>query len=97
MPHGRHIYATADDMVMSTMCIYPPSQHAFPNCKCLLRCCSNFPRIDLLYQELNKHYSDAFPSIIFHIYHLIVQCTVHGRRPKHEKKKFVCVFKIRLL
>ena len=25
MPHGCHIYATASDMAMATMCAYPPS------------------------------------------------------------------------
>ena len=31
MPHGRHIYATSDDMDMATICAYPPSQHALPH------------------------------------------------------------------
>ena len=50
MPHGRHIYATAADMDMATICAYPPSQHALPYWKCVLCCCYNFPLIDLLYQ-----------------------------------------------
>ena len=47
IPHGIHIYATAADMAMDKMCAYPPPQHAFPHWKCVLSCCSNFPRIDL--------------------------------------------------
>ena len=47
MPHGCHIYETAADTTMAKICTYPPSQHAFPQWKCVLCCCSNFPRIDL--------------------------------------------------
>ena len=50
MPHGHHIYATAADMAMATMCAYPTSQHVLPQCKCVLRCCYNLPFIDLTYQ-----------------------------------------------
>ena len=81
MPHGHHIYATASDMAIATMCAYPP-------CKCVLRCCSNFTRIDLPDQESDKHYSNVSPSICFHIYHFIARCKVHGRRPLDEKKNF---------
>ena len=93
MPHGCHIYATAADMAMDTSCAYPPSQHAFPHCKCVLSCCSNFPRIDLPDQESYKHYSNLSPSIYFHTHHLTARCTVHGRRPLEEKKKFHWCFK----
>ena len=47
MTHGRHIYATESDMDMAKMCAYPPPQHAFPHCKCVLCWCYNFPHIDL--------------------------------------------------
>ena len=79
MPHGRHIYATADDMVMATMSVYPPSKHAMIHYKCVLGCCSNCPCIDLPDQESDRHYSNVFPSINFHVYHLIAQCAVHRR------------------
>ena len=51
MPHGRYIYATESDMAMATMCTYPPSQHALPNCKCVLHFCYNCPYIDITVQE----------------------------------------------
>ena len=86
MPHGRHIYETASDMDMDTMCAYLPYQHALPHWKFVLRFCSNCPRIDLPYQESDKHYFNPSPSIRFHIYHLITWFTVHGRRPLDEKK-----------
>ena len=45
--YGCHIYATTYDMYMATICAYPPSQHAFPQWKCVFCCCLNFPCIDL--------------------------------------------------
>ena len=71
MPYGRHIYSTASDMDMATMCTYPPSQHVFPHYKFVLHCCYNFPLIDLPYQESYRHHSNAYTSIRFHIYHVI--------------------------
>ena len=54
MPHGRHIYAKASDMSNATMCAYPHSDDALPHWKCLLRCCSDCPCINLPDQETNK-------------------------------------------
>ena len=73
-------------MAMATMCAYPPYQHEWTHWKCVLRCCSNCPHIDLPDQEPDRHYSNASPSISFNIYHLIARCTVHGRRLQNEKK-----------
>ena len=50
IPHGRHIYVTAADTAMATMCAYTPYQHALKHWICVLRCCSNYPNIDLPYQ-----------------------------------------------
>ena len=50
IPHGRHIYAKASDMVKATMCAYHQSNNTLPNCKCVLRCCANCPYINLLDQ-----------------------------------------------
>ena len=49
-------------------------------------CCSNCPHIYLPNQESDRHYSNASPSIRFHIYHLIARFIVHGRRPLDKKK-----------
>ena len=38
MPHGCHIYAKSSDMANDTMCAYPPSDHALPHWKYVLRC-----------------------------------------------------------
>ena len=86
IPHGRHLYATAAAMVMAKMCENPPYQHSFTHWKCLFCCCYNLPRIDIPYQESDRHHSNASPSIHFYIYHLIARCNVHGRRPLDEKK-----------
>ena len=92
MTHGRHIYSTSAYMDMAIMCAYPPSQHILPHLKCVLRCCSNCPRIYIPHQESGRNYFNAYPSIRFHIYHLIAQCTFHGRLPLDEKNFFPCVF-----
>ena len=84
MPHGRHIYVTASDMVMAKMCSYPPSQHELPHWKCVLHWCANCPCIDLPDQESDMYRSNTSPSINFHIYHLVERCTVHGRLPIDE-------------
>ena len=47
MLHGRHNYRTAYSMAMAKMCAYPPSQHALPHWKCVLRFCENCPHIYL--------------------------------------------------
>ena len=86
MPHDRHIYATASYMKMSKICEYPPSQHSFSHWKFVLYCCHHCPRIDLPAQQSDSHNYKTYPSICFHIYHLIARCIVHGRRPLDEKK-----------
>ena len=52
MPHGSHIYAKASDMENATMCTYPQSDHALPHWKCVLRCCSDCPCINIPDQEI---------------------------------------------
>ena len=72
MPHGRHIYVTSSDMSMATR---------LSHWKGVLRCCSDCPRIDLPDQESDRHYYNAYPSISFHVYHLIARCTFYGICP----------------
>ena len=50
MPHGCHIYAKASDMENATMCAYPHSDNALPHCKCVLRCCTDCPCINIIDQ-----------------------------------------------
>ena len=47
MPHGCHIYAKEYDMAKATMCANSQSDHALPHWKCGLRCCAQFPRINI--------------------------------------------------
>ena len=54
MPHGRHIYAKASDVENATICAYPHSDNTLPHWKCVLRCCSDCPCINLPDQETNK-------------------------------------------
>ena len=86
MLYGNHIYATAADIDMSTMCSYPPSQHSLPHRKCVLLCCNNFKHIAFPYQKSDMHQSITPTSLHFHIYHWIADCTVQGQSQISEKK-----------
>ena len=88
MPHGRHIYPKAYDMEKSTMCAYPQSDHALPQWKCVLRCCSKCPSINIPDQETYDQYPNTSPSIRFNIYHLIALCITHGRLQLTDKNIF---------
>ena len=84
--NGWHIYQTASDMAMEKMWAYPPSQHALPHWSCMLRCCVNFPPINIPRKKLYKHHSNTCPKTSFHVYHLISCCTAHGRCIYDERK-----------
>ena len=86
MPHVRHIYSKVYDMSQVKMCTYPQSDHALPHWKCVLRCCAEFPCINLPDQEMDNQNSDTTPSIRFHIYHIISHCTSCGTIPLKDKK-----------
>ena len=68
------------------MCKYSQSDHALPHWKCVLRCCADFPCINIPNHETYNNNSDTTPSIHFHIYHTIGRCIAHGRIPLKEKK-----------
>ena len=85
MPHGRHIYDKSSYMAQDTMCTYPQSDHAFLQCKFVLRCCDDCPCITLTDQETYNHYSDTTPPIRFNTYHIIASCTAHGRTTSKDK------------
>ena len=93
MPHGHHIYAKAYDMTQATLFTYPQSDHALPHWKCVLRCCADYPCINLTDLDKYNHNSDTTPSFRFHIYHAIARCTAHGRILFKYKKYVTCVNK----
>ena len=86
MPHKRHNYTKASDMEKAKICVYPQYDRALPHWKCLLQCCTDCPCINIPDQESDHQYSETTPSIRFHIYHDIAQCTAHGRIPLKGKK-----------
>ena len=88
MPHGRHIYAKSYEMEKATMCAYSQSDHALPHWKFLLRCCAQFPSINIPEQETYDKHPNPSPSIRFHICHIIELCTKHDRLPLTDKKSF---------
>ena len=49
MSYGRHIYVKAYDMAKSTMCAYLHSDNGLPHYNCVLKCCSQFPSINIPY------------------------------------------------
>ena len=65
MPHGRHIYAKAYNMEKATMCTYPQSDHALPHRKCVMRCYSKCPCINLTHQETDKNMKKQHPQLGF--------------------------------
>ena len=73
-------------MTKSKMCEYSQSDHELRHWKYVLRCCAKCPSINLPDQETYDKHPNTSPSIIFHIYHLIVRCTKHGRIPLTDKK-----------
>ena len=85
MPYGRNIYAKAYDMVNSIICEYPQSYYTLPHWKCFMRCCAKCPSINLPDQETDDQYTDTIPSIRFHIYHIILCYSTHGRLLLPEK------------
>ena len=86
MPYGCHIYKTESYMNMTTMCAYPLYHHTLPHWKRVLFCCANCPCIDPKRKESDENNSKTYITIYFHVYHLIVQCTVHGICQSHERK-----------
>ena len=96
MLYGYHGYPKAYDMAMATMYAYPPSQNALPHCNFVLSCCANLQLIDPPSQESDRHHSNMWNKIRFHVYHLIERCLVHGRQDFDEKKKLF-VFVLSLL
>ena len=86
MPHRRHIYAKSYEMAKATMCANSQSDHALPHWKCVLICCSQCTSINITDQETDDRHPNPSPSISFHIYHLIVRFTKHGRLQLSDKK-----------
>ena len=86
MPHGSRIYYKEYDMAKATMCAYSQSYNSLQHWKCVLRCCAKCPSINIHDQETDDQYPDNSPSIRFHIYHMIVCCTKHGRLLLSERK-----------
>ena len=65
MPHGSHIYAKSSDISNATICTYPQSEHALPHWKCVLRCCAEFPCINIPDQETTKNMTKQHPLLVF--------------------------------
>ena len=51
-----------------------------------MRCCSQFPCINITDHETDDKNLSPSPSIRFHIYYLVARCTQHGRIPLTDKK-----------
>ena len=66
-------------MEKATMRANSQSDYALPHWKYVLRCCAKCPIINLPDQDTDDKHPNPSPSISYHIYHLIVRCTKHGR------------------
>ena len=88
MPYGSHIYYKVYDMLKETMCANSQSDHAVTHWKFVLRCCAQFPSINIPDQEIDNKHPNPSPSISSHIYYMIARCTKHGRLPFYDNKSF---------
>ena len=78
MPHVRHVFHTASDNAIETMCEHLSSNYALPHWKFIFCCCAQCPCMGLPGTE-----SDRQKSNVISISH----CTVHGRLTFNEKKQ----------
>ena len=76
MQHGRHINAKASDMAKATMCTYPQSDNALPHWKYVLRCCPDYPCINLPDQETDKKIlrHNTLNTVSHLSHHWMLQC-----------------------
>ena len=88
MTHGKHVFHTASDMAMATMCEYLSSIYALPHWKCVLCYCAQCPQINIPSTESDQHNSNVIPIMQLHCYQHIARCNVRVRRPFNEKKQF---------
>ena len=88
MTHGKHVFHTASDMAMATMCEYLSSIYALPHWKCVLCYCAQCPQINIPSTESYQHNSNVIPIMQLHCYQHIARCNVRVRRPFNEKKQF---------
>ena len=86
MPHGHHICAKSSDMSNAKTCAQPQYDHASPHWKYVLQYCAKFSCVNIPEQEADDQYSNTRPSISFHIYHIISNCTTHGSIPLKNNK-----------
>ena len=83
---GFIFFAKAYYTAKATIFAYPQSDHALPHWKCVLQRCAKCPCVNIPDQEKYDQYSNTIPSILFHIYHIILRCTTHGRLPLNDKR-----------
>ena len=65
MPHGHHIYAKAYDISKAKISKYPQYDHELPHWKRVLRCCADFPCINITDQETDKKMKKQQPQLGF--------------------------------
>ena len=80
-PNGWHIYSSASEMAMVTMCHCPSKRHGLSHWKCVLRCCGKCPGISMPRQETNTDAKNTCSTIRFHVYRNVSRCNDHGIRP----------------
>ena len=88
MRANKTSWAGTSHMANATICAYSQSDHALPQCKCVSRCCAQFPSNNISNQETDYQYPDTIPSIRFQNFRLISRCTKHGGLPLTDKKYF---------
>ena len=91
IPHVKHVFKTASDIAMATMCAYPSFKNSLPHWKFVMRCCAKCSCIDVTSPESDQNKSNVSSTIRFHVYHIITCCTVHGRQTLTKRDSVNCV------
>ena len=65
-------------MAMPKMCTCTSKHHELLHWKCVLYCCDKWPSIVIPSHEANKDTTNTCLTIIFHVYHNVLHCNMHG-------------------
>ena len=83
-PNTLHIHLRACDAESSYNFTSPIYGSNIPKCDCILNCCSDFSRLNVLYLESSKQLDCLFPDFLhkikFRIFKNISKHSTHGLR-----------------
>ena len=78
-PNGMELHKKASHAAFSTMCSFPDSNIDLPHWNCVLKCCSQCPKLIIPDEELND--DATMPFIKFNVYMDVSKYSLHGQLP----------------